>query len=190
MAELIWLLRHGDTTWTEHEQHTGRKELSLSADGRAQAYRAGERLAGMTFATVLVSPQRRAIETAELAGLDTDTRREDLVEWDYGDYEGLTDEQTEARRPGWDLFQDGAPGGESPEDVRARCDRIITECRALAGPVILVGHGKMLRALAARWIGQPISIGAFLPMDPAAISALVLERGGPLLKLWNYTGEL
>ena len=190
MADRIWLLRHGDTTWTEHEQHTGRRDLPLSAGGRAQAYGAGQRLARLAFATVLVSPQRRAVETAQLAGLDTERRCAALVEWDYGDYEGLTDEQTEAQRPGWDLFRDGAPGGESPDDVRVRADRVIAECRTLPGPAILVGHGKMLRALAARWIGQPVALGARLPMDPAAISVLELERGSPLLRLWNYTGEL
>jgi probable phosphoglycerate mutase len=136
MADLIWLLRHGDTTWTEHEQHTGREDLPLSAGGRAQAYRAGQRLAGLRFGSVLVSPQRRAVETAQLAGLDTGTQCHNLVEWDYGEYEGLTDEETAERQPGWDLFRDCARGGESPEAISARSDRVIAECRTLPGPAM------------------------------------------------------
>lgn len=190
MADRIWLLRHGDTEWTEHERHTGRKDISLSEHGRDQACRAGCLLAELSFATVLVSPQRRAIETARLAGLGTECQREALVEWDYGDYEGLTDAETEERWPGWDLFRDGAPGGESPQVVSVRADRVIAECQAAPGPVMIVGHGKMLRGLAARWLGQAVALGACLPMDPAAICILERQPVGPLLRLWNYTGEL
>jgi probable phosphoglycerate mutase len=190
MASLIWLLRHGDTTWTEHERHTGRKDIPLSEAGRQQARRAGELLAGIAFASVLVSPQRRAMETARLAGLQIEGHTcAQLVEWDYGEYEGLTDEQTRERYPSWSLFRDGAPGGERPDDVAARADRLIERCRTLPGPCILVGHGKMLRALAARFIEQPVALGAHLPMDPAAVSILQDERAGSLLRLWNYTGE-
>jgi probable phosphoglycerate mutase len=148
-------------------------------------------LAGVRFATVLVSPQRRAIETAQLAGLEAGAHHCDgLVEWDYGDYEGLTDQQTRARYPGWDLFRDGAPGGESPVEVRARVDHVIERCLRLPAPCILVGHGKTLRALAARWIGESVALAARLPLDPAAICILEREAVGPLLRLWNYTGEL
>jgi probable phosphoglycerate mutase len=129
------------------------------------------------------------LETCRLAGFERGSRRcDELVEWDYGDYEGLTDEQAEERQPGWDLFADGAPGGESPDQVSTRVDRLIAKVQDLSGTTLLVGHGKLLRAFAARWIGYEISLGRTLPMDPAAISTLEREPNGPLLRLWNFTG--
>jgi probable phosphoglycerate mutase len=186
----VWLLRHGDTEWTEYERHTGRREVALSDAGREQAKAAGRLLVDQSFAHVLVSPQRRARETCELAGFGaTAVACEDLVEWDYGDYEGLTDEQTLALDPDWDLFRDGAPGGETPQQVQERVERVISRVRALEGACLLIAHGKSLRALAARWAGHDLGLGAALPMDPAAISRLQRERVGPLLRLWNYTGS-
>ena len=192
MSDQVWLLRHGDTEWTERELHTGARDVGLSEAGRDQARRAGTVLAGKRFSFVLVSPQRRAIETCRLAGFgDGAEVAEALVEWDYGDYEGLTDEQTRARDPDWDLFRDGAPRGESPGQVRARVDRQLEELAKRQGEGLIVGHGKLLRALAARWIGAPIELGARLPLDPAAISLLEREdAAGPLLRLWNYSDAI
>ncbi|MHB1834956.1 MAG: histidine phosphatase family protein [Solirubrobacteraceae bacterium] len=188
MSSCVWLLRHGDTEWTEEELHTGRRDVSLSDQGRAQARRAGRLLRGRHFTRVLVSPLVRAQETCRLAGFgDGAERCEDLVEWDYGDYEGLSDEETQGRDPGWNLFVDGAPGGETPTEVTERVERVIAAVSAIDGTALLVAHGKLLRALAARWIGFDIALGAMLPLDPAAISVLEREAAGPLLRLWNFT---
>jgi probable phosphoglycerate mutase len=183
------LLRHGATEWSHEELHTGRAEPPLSADGRRQAEEAGQRLAGQRFEHVLVSPQLRARQTCELAGFaDQAEVCEALVEWDYGRYEGMTDDDSEERRPGWDLFRDGAPGGESPQAVEARCGQVLEHVAGLEGRCLLVGHGKLLRSLAARWLELDIVVGAALPMDPGALSVLEREDGRPLLRLWNYTG--
>jgi probable phosphoglycerate mutase len=191
VSDSIWLLRHGDTSWTRAQRHTGRQDVPLSRTGRAQARRAGLTLVGRRFAHVLVSPQLRARETCRLVGRGGDAQVcEELVEWDYGEFEGLTDEQTQDRRPGWNLFRDGCPGGESPEDVRARVDRVLEIVRPLDGPCLLVSHGKLLRALAARWLGSDIALGTVLPLDPAAISLLERDGERPLLRLWNLTPSL
>ena len=140
---------------------------------------------------MLVSPQVRARETCELAGYGEHASPHPLlVEWDYGEFEGITDDEAQRRSAGWNLFTDGAPGGESPDEVSARVERVIAAVADERGPVLLVGHGKSLRALAARWLGQPVSLGAALPFDPAAIS--ILERDGdqPLLRAWNYRDAL
>jgi len=192
MSDCVFLLRHGDTEWTEHELHTGLRDVPLSDAGRDQAREAGRLLAGRHFDRVLVSPQSRARETAELAGIaEPDEVDHDLVEWDYGEYEGQTDAQVRRVDPDWNLFRDGAPGGESPEHVRARADRVLAHVGQLEGVVLLVGHGKMLRALAARWLGYDVSLGSGLAMDPAAICVLEREQtAGPLLRLWNYTSTV
>ncbi len=188
MSDCVFLLRHGDTEWTQHEWHTGRQDVPLSEGGRDQARRAGELLAGQPFAHVLVSPQSRALQTAELAGVGTLGQvDDDLVEWDYGEYEGKTDAAVRKVEPGWDLFRDGAPGGEDPTQVSARVDRVLSRVSTLDGVVLLVGHGKTLRALAARWLRRDIALGSGLAMDPTAISVLEREAAGPLLRLWNYT---
>lgn len=190
MSDSVWLLRHGATEWTDEDRHTGREDVPLSAVGRQQAKRAGGFLAGTSVAHVLVSPQTRALETCRLAGFgDGAQPREELVEWDYGDYEGMTDEETQRSNPGWDLFRDGCPAGESPDQVAARLDRLLDTVRGLDGTCLLVGHGKSLRALAARWVEHDVALGSALPMDPAAISLLERESDGPLLQLWNFTGQ-
>jgi broad specificity phosphatase PhoE len=190
MSHCVFLLRHGDTEWTEHELHTGRRDIQLSDAGREQARTAGTLLAGRRFEHVLVSPQSRARETAELAGVGELAELDgDLVEWDYGEYEGKTDAQVRAIDPDWDLFRDGAVGGESPDEVKARVDRVLERVSELDGVVLLVGHGKTLRALAARWLGCDVALGSGLAMDPAAISILQCELSGPLLRLWNYTSD-
>jgi broad specificity phosphatase PhoE len=191
VSDRVWLLRHGATEWTEAERHTGREEVPLSNEGRDQAREAGGRLAGIEFANVFVSPQGRARETAALAGVGERAQvRDELVEWDYGDYEGLSDEETEKRQPGWDLFRDGCPGGESPQQVKERVDRFLGELSGYDGTCLLVAHGKLLRALAARWLDQGVALGSALAMDPAAISLLAREGQQPLLRLWNFTGRL
>jgi probable phosphoglycerate mutase len=131
------------------------------------------------------------METCRLVGrADGAQVCEDLAEWDYGEYEGLTDDETEERAPGWSLFRDGTPGGETPEQVQARVDHVLDLVRPLEGPCLLVSHGKLLRALAARWLGSEIAMGSLLPMDPAAVSLLERDGDRPLLRLWNLTPDL
>jgi broad specificity phosphatase PhoE len=191
VTDSIWLLRHGDTSWTRAQRHTGRQEVPLSRTGRAQVRRAGLTLVGHRFAHVLVSPQLRAQETCRLVGRADDAEVcEELKEWDYGEYEGLTDEETQQRAPGWSLFRDGCPGGENPEQVQARVERLLDMVRPLEGPCLLVSHGKLLRALAARWLDGDLTMGSVLPLDPAAISLLEREGDRPLLRLWNLTPGL
>jgi probable phosphoglycerate mutase len=188
VSDCVWLLRHGDTEWTERGLHTGTRDVPLSEAGREQARAAGALLASRTFDNVLVSPQSRALETCELAGFGADARLTvELVEWDYGQYEGLTDEQVHERDPDWDLFRDGAPGGESPGHVQARVDAALARIAKLDRVCLAIGHGKLLRALAARWLGCGIELGRALPMDPAAISLLERASDGPQLRLWNYS---
>ncbi len=190
MSDCAWLLRHGATEWTKEGRHTGREDVPLSAEGREQARQAGEFLAARRFDHVLVSPQTRAVQTCQLAGFgDQLLTRGELVEWDYGQYEGLTDAETQRTHPGWDLFRDGCPGGESPGQVSARIDGLLAEVYALDGSCLLVAHGKLLRALAARWLRQSVELGSVLSMDPAAISLLEREPGRQLLRLWNFTGR-
>jgi broad specificity phosphatase PhoE len=186
----VWLLRHGDTEWTESERHTGRRDIPLSERGRRQATAAGRRLTGRRFTQVFVSPQARARETAERAGVAAGARvHDDLVEWDYGEYEGLTDAETHERAPGWDLFREGCPGGESPQDVTARVSRVLRDVDSVAGDCLLVAHGKLLRALTGAWLGVGIELGAALALEPAAIS--VLGRTGEVaqLRLWNLAPD-
>lgn len=191
MSDCVWLLRHGATEWTAEGRHTGREDVPLCDEGREQARRAGRLLAGRRFEHVLVSPQSRAMETCRLAGFSGQAETcQQLVEWDYGEYEGLTDEQTQQRDPGWDLFRDGCPDGESPEQVAARVDQLLNELSGLEGECLLVGHGKLLRALGARWAQLSVAAASRLPMDPAAICLLEREASGPLLRLWNFTGQL
>ena len=191
MSSCLWLLRHGATEWTEDGRHTGREEVALSEVGREQARAAGRYLDGNEFAHVYVSPQARAMETCRLAGFEEQARiRDELVEWDYGEYEGLTDEQTQEREPGWELFRDGCPGGESPDQVIRRVDRFLAEVSEVDGPCLAVGHGKSLRVLATRWIASDVSLGSVLAMDPAALSLLEREAEQPLLRLRNFTGRL
>ncbi len=188
MSDRVWLLRHGDTEWTQRGLHTGARDVPLSDAGREQARAAGTLLAGHTFDHVLVSPQSRALETCKLAGVGADARLTvELVEWDYGRYEGLTDEQVREHDPDWDLFRDGAPEGESPGQVRARVDVALARITELGGVCLLVGHGKLLRALAARWLERDIELGSALALDPAAISLLERTADRPLLRLWNYS---
>jgi probable phosphoglycerate mutase len=182
----VLLLRHGQTEWSLNGRHTGTTDIPLTEDGRAQARALHDRLAGRDFALVLTSPLGRARETAELAGLgDRAQVRDDLLEWDYGEYEGLTTPEIRTDRPDWFLWRDGAPGGEMPHDVAARCDRIIAEVRAVEGRVALVAHGHILRALAARWIDAPIDLGGHLHLGTGTVSVLAYEREVSVISHWN-----
>ena len=185
MADQVWLLRHAETEWSRTGKHTGRTDIALTDAGREVARKLGERLAGEEFAVVLCSPLSRARETAQLAGLECSGLRDDLLEWDYGEYEGLTTPEIRKDRPDWFLWRDGVPGGEMPDDVAARCDRVVAEVRALEGRVALVAHGHILRALAARWIDAPIDLGGRLHLGTGTVSVLAYEREVAVISRWN-----
>ena len=185
MAEEVWLLRHAETEWSRAGKHTGRTDIPLTDEGREVGRKLGERLAGQDFALVLCSPLSRARETAKLAGLECSGLRDDLLEWDYGEYEGLTTPEIRADRPGWFLWRDGVPGGEMPPDVAARCDRVVAEVRAVEGRVALVAHGHILRALAARWIDAPVDLGGRLHLGTGTVSVLAYEREVAVISRWN-----
>ena len=184
-AEIL-LVRHGETEWTLTRRHTGRTDVPLTDEGRRQAESVGKRLGGREFALVLTSPFSRAVETCELAGLGGSAQvRDELAEWDYGEYDGRTTTDIRTERPDWFLWRDGCPGGERAEDVGRRADRVIEELRSAGGDAAVFAHGHLLRVLAARWIGQPPTAGAALGLDPAALSVLGHEREQPVLWLWN-----
>jgi broad specificity phosphatase PhoE len=180
------LIRHGETAWTVTGQHTGRTDIPLTEAGRANARALAPLAAKMELALVLTSPLGRARESCELAGLAARAQVEpDLLEWHYGDYEGLTPEQIHARAPEWRLFVDGCPGGESPAQVAERVDRVIARIRAVAGDVALFAHGHVLRVFAARWLGLPAAAGGHFLLDPTTVSVLANYRGMPAVKSWN-----
>jgi broad specificity phosphatase PhoE len=186
----IVLVRHAETEWSRDGRHTGRTDIPLTDAGRAAASALAGRLAAWSFELVLVSPSLRARETCELCGLGAAAQtREDLLEWDYGDYDGLTTPQIQEQRAGWNLWRDGCPGGESAADVGARADRVIAELRTTGGRVAVFSHGHALRVLGARWIDLEPADGARLGLSPAAISVLGYERGTEILARWNDTGE-
>jgi probable phosphoglycerate mutase len=187
VPQQILLLRHGETEWSRDGKHTSTTDVALTEAGLAEAMALRHVAARWTFALVVVSPMARARDTARLAGLD-DQRVEvsgDLREWDYGEYEGRTTADIRATRPGWSVWTDGAPGGESPADVAARTDRVIARCRAADGDVCLVAHAHVLRVLAARWIGLDASDGARLRLDTGTWSVLGYEREAPVVLRWN-----
>jgi len=189
---VIYLARHGETAWTITGQHTGLTDLPLTERGEDMARRLGERLNGTRFAKVFTSPLRRAVRTCELAGFGAmaETDR-DLVEWDYGQYEGRLSVDILAERPDWQLFRDGCPGGESPQQVAARADRVVERVRRVGGDVLLFSSGHFLRVLAARWIGaEPIVAGAFM-LSTASLSGLSHEHTDrPAIRLWNDTAHV
>jgi len=187
---VAYLARHGETAWTISGQHTGRTDLPLTERGEANAHRLGERLSGLTFAKVFTSPSRRAMRTCELAGFGPVAQIDaDLVEWDYGEYEGRLTVDILKERPDWQLFRDGCPGGESPQQVAARADRVVSRVRAVNGEVLIFSSGHFLRMLATRWIGlEPIN-GKSLMLGTASLSALGYEHSiwHPAIQLWNDT---
>ena len=185
MADEIWLLRHAETEWSRTGKHTGRTDVPLTDHGREVARSLRPRLEGRSFALVLCSPLSRARETAQLAGLEPSALDDDLLEWDYGEYEGLTTPEIRAERPDWYLWRDGAPGGERPDDVAARCDRAIARLRSTEGDIAVVAHGHILRALAARWVDAPVALGGHLHLGTGAISVLAYEREVSVISRWN-----
>jgi probable phosphoglycerate mutase len=183
------LVRHAETEWSLNGRHTGRSDIPLTEHGRDVARALRERLSGWSFDLVLVSPAVRARETCELCGLDPASQlRPDLLEWDYGDYEGLTTPEIREQRPDWQLWRDGCPGGESAEDVGVRADRVIDEIRSDGGEVAVFSHGHMLRVLGARWVALGPESGARLGLSTAAICVLGHERETPVIARWNDTG--
>ena len=182
----VYLLRHGETEWSLNGRHTGVTDIPLTENGRVAARLLKPILAKVTFTLVLTSPLQRARETCELAGLGQFANVEpDLIEWNYGEYEGLTTEQIRSTRPGWSVFRDGCPGGESPEQVGARADRVITKVRATAGNVALFGHGHFTRVLAARWINLSANYGENFLLDTATLNVLGYYRESPAFMIWN-----
>ncbi len=187
MAARMVLLRHGMTQWSQNGQHTGRTDIPLLDEGRAQAQEAGElvRAHGWTsFGLVLTSPLRRASETCALAGFEGQIEP-DLVEWDYGAYEGLTSTEIREQRPGWNIWDDGVPGGERASDVGRRADRVIERAKAADGDTLCVAHGHLLRVLAARWLGLPPVAGRLLLLRAGALGVLDWDLEWPALALWN-----
>jgi len=186
---VMYVARHGETEWSLSGQHTGLTDLPLTPNGERNARRLGDRLMGMIFTRVFTSPLRRAARTCELAGFgavaETDS---DLVEWNYGQYEGLRSAEILAERPDWQLFRDGCPGGESPAQVVERADRVVQRVRAVPGNVLLFSSGHFIRVLAARWLAlSPKSAGKYFLVTTASLSALGYEHklSQPVIRLWN-----
>ena len=186
---VVYLARHGETAWTLSGQHTGLTDLPLTPNGERNARRLGDRLKGRQFAKVFTSPLQRAARTCELAGFgDVAEKDPALVEWNYGEYEGLRTADILARRPDWDLFRDGCPGGESPGQIAERADRVIQRLRTVRADVLVFSSGHFLRVLAARWLGLgPDSAGRHFLLSTASLSALGYEHklSQPVIRLWN-----
>ena len=185
---IVYLARHGETAWSVSGQHTGFTDLPLTERGERNAHRLGERLKGLSFAKVFTSPLKRAARTCELAGFGAAAEVDrDLMEWNYGDYEGRTSAEIQAERPDWQLFRDGCPNGETPEQIGGRADRVVRLVRAVRGDVLLFSSGHFLRVLAARWLGNEPAAGRFLMLSTASLSALGYERdlSRPVIRLWN-----
>jgi broad specificity phosphatase PhoE len=184
----VYLVRHGETAWSLTGQHTGRTDLALTSHGEEQARALYPRLNDLKFDHVLSSPLRRALRTCELAGFaGVATLDPDLVEWDYGQYEGLTRAQIHRERPEWEIFRDGCPGGESVSQITERVDRVVARVRALDGNVLIFSSGHVLRVFAARWIESPAALGRGLMLDPACICMLGYDHDGldTVIRLWN-----
>jgi probable phosphoglycerate mutase len=185
---VVYIARHGNTAWTHSGQHTGLTDLPLTPDGERNAVRLGERLKGMSFAKVFTSPLQRASRTCELAGFGSEAETDrDLVEWDYGKYEGLTSAQIRQNNPNWDLFRDGAPGGESPTDIGERANRVVRRIRSVSGDVLLFSSGHFIRVLTGCWLGVGPAAGRFFLLSPASLSALSYEHNlsQPAVRLWD-----
>lgn len=187
----IYLVRHGETEWSLNGRHTGRTDLPLTAHGEEAAARLRSRLAALHPVLVLSSPLQRAQRTGELAGWGEQMQRDaDLVEWDYGAYDGRTTPEIQQERPGWSLFRDGCPQGETAEQVGVRADRLIARVRAADGDVLLFGHSHMFRVFAVRWLALPPQNGALFQIAPASVSILSYEHTlvEPVVALWNEGG--
>ena len=188
MPAEITLIRHGETAWSTNGRHTGITDLSLVENGRREALLLKKRLAHCTFDAVFVSPLARAQETCQLTGyFDGAITTRDAAEWNYGKYEGLKTDEIHRTHPNWEVFFNGAPGGESPSDVAARADRLIETMLQKGERIALFSHGHFLRALAVRWMGQPIKVGAHLLLSTASVSTLGYERDIRVISSWNET---
>jgi probable phosphoglycerate mutase len=189
---VTYLARHGETEWSREGRHTGLTDLPLTEQGERNAQRLRERLTGLLFAKVLTSPLQRARRTSELAGFGGVAEVDpDLVEWNYGDYEGIRTDEIRANQPGWELFRDGCPNGESPADVAARADCAVARVRAIKGNVLIFSSGHFLRVFAARWLGLEPITGKYLMLDTTSVSALSYEHDmcDPAIRFWNNTGH-
>lgn len=187
----IMLARHGETEWSRDLRHTGHTDIPLTDIGREQARALATRFSDLELAFVLTSPLSRATESCRLAGLgDQAVEEPDLVEWDYGEYEGMTTEEIRQDVPGWTVWDGGAPGGEDADQVGARADRVIARVREADGPGVVFAHGHVLRVLGARWIGLPAASGALLALSTSTLSTLGYERDRQVLTLWNDGGHL
>ncbi len=185
---IIYLVRHGETAWTKSRQHTGLTDLPLTEIGERNARHLGERLKPLKVANIFTSPLQRARRTCDLAGFGQGAINEpDLVEWNYGNFEGLTTAQIHEKQPNWKLFQNGCPGGESPAQVGARADRVIARLRALNADAIVFSSGHIMRVLAARWLGLDPSGGRLFALGTTTLSMLGYEHDAsePVIKLWN-----
>ena len=190
MLAAIYLARHGETAWSLSVQHTGLTDLPLTERGERNARQLGHRLSGLAFAKVFTSPLQRALRTCDLADFAAIAEVDrDLLEWNYGDYEGRRTAEILVERPDWQLFRDGCPGGESPSQVGARADRLVHRMRAIEGDVLLFSSGHFLRMLAARWLGLEPAAGGFLLLSTASVSVLSYEHNlsEPVIRLWNDT---
>jgi broad specificity phosphatase PhoE len=185
-AQSVCLIRHGETEWSLNGRHTGTTDIPLTENGRNVARQWKPVASQQTFALVMTSPLQRARETCELTGLGQQAEVDnDLREWNYGEYEGLTIKQIQAQRPSWMIFTDGCPKGESPDEIQARIDRVIKRVRAVEDDVALFAHGHFLRCFGARWLGLRAEEGRFFLLDPATVSVLSYYRGIPAVKRWN-----
>jgi probable phosphoglycerate mutase len=189
----VYLARHGETEWSLSGQHTGLTDLPLTDRGESNARRLGERLKGLNFAKVFTSPLQRARRTCELAGFgDRAELDRDLLEWNYGEYEGRRTEEIHKERPDWQLFRDGCPGGESPQQIGARADRVVKRIRGISGNVLIFSSGHILRVLTARWLGLEPGSGKCFLLSTASLSALGYEHNfsAPVIQLWNDTNHV
>jgi probable phosphoglycerate mutase len=187
MSEIV-VVRHGETEWSAAGRHTGHTDLPLTEQGRERARRLGPQLSGRRFSLVLCSPLLRARQTCELAGFgEVAEICDDLHEWDYGDYEGLTTPQIREQRPDWSLWRDGCPGGESPSQVGERADRVLRRFGDAEGDGLAFAHGHILRVVAARWVSQPTGFGARLALSTGSLSTLGFERETEVVAEWNRT---
>jgi broad specificity phosphatase PhoE len=188
MSDKLYLVRHGETAWSKTGQHTGRTDLELTEQGKLDATRLGDRLKSLKVDRVFVSPLKRARATCELSGFGAEAAiMDELLEWDYGAYEGKTSVQIRADRPGWDLFRDGCPDGESVATISGRADRALETFRGIDGTILVFSSGHILRVLAARWLACEASFGRYLGLDPASLSLLGFEHGhqDPIIRIWN-----
>jgi probable phosphoglycerate mutase len=184
-ADELWVIRHGETEWSRDGKHTSHTEVELTPEGEQVARGLAKRLDGVDFDLVLTSPRVRARRTAELAGFPDAHVEDDLTEWDYGDYEGITTHEIRQKVPGWTVWTHRSPGGESAEQVSRRLDRVVAKVRAKGGRVLVFSHGHASRALAARWLEQPVEEGRLFLLGTATISVLGYERESPVVARWN-----